>query len=95
MKLTLDEKARRWAVWVVANLLGLFHGDEAWRTWLWELTPFPAGIPRWSECASGLLAALLPWPLHGPFMNSQIRTSYEQMDRSFERYKRENPTWNQ
>lgn len=90
-KLTLDELARKWTAFLVAVLLVKLHGKAVQDIWLWELTPFPIGIPGWNDCAMGFMAALLPPPFHAAFVNTCLDTSYRQMDVAHERFKRDHP----
>lgn len=83
-----EEWARRRSAWFVALLLENLHGKETAKRWLWELTPFPAAVPRWKECAQGFLAALLPGNLHSRFMIEQMRTADRKMDRALKGVRR-------
>ena len=72
-------QVRKRAAIVVTFLLEKLHGEEAAKTWLWSMTPFPADVPRWGECVQGLIAALLPGKLHGKFMDAQLYAVDRQM----------------
>jgi hypothetical protein len=77
----LNWKARKWAAFLVAWALETRHGEEAAKTWLWSLTPFPATVPRWKEVAFGALAALAPRKIHA----RMVETMMAKIDREIER----------
>lgn len=78
-------QVRKRAAMIVSFLLEKLHGEEAAHTWLWCLTPFPATMPRWGECAQGLIAAALPGKLHARFVSEQLETSERIIDRAMDR----------
>jgi hypothetical protein len=90
--MTLSEKARKWATWAVATVMGFFHGRDAWDFWLWNMTPFPAGVPRWSEIAFGLAAALVPGPVHRRLMDRRARLIDEEITRAMKRMRQDSRT---
>jgi hypothetical protein len=77
----INWKARKWAAFLVCWLLEKRFGEDAARTWLWSLTPFPATVPRWSEVAFGALAGAAPRRVH----DLMVLNMMARIDREIER----------
>lgn len=77
-----EERLRKWAGYAAAWFLQTFHGRDAADAWLWELTPFPAAYPRFSESLFGVVVSFVPWPFFRRVMDVRLRTEYGLMDRA-------------
>lgn len=87
-ELRMEQRLRKWAGFVAAWSLETFHGRDAADAWLWELTPFPAAYPRFSESLFGVIVSFVPWPFFGRVMEGRLRTEYHLMDRAAARMDR-------